>query len=311
MEPAPTAPVAAAEAGSTDLASSVPVRSLRTTVRGILSLVAPTTLVVALLYYFGWARTSAEAHALGLDDSLFGYSTQDYVLRSISSMYWPLFIGAVALLTGLFLHAVITAWLDNDTSLRRMRHGRMLAFGLAFTGFVLLALGIAGERVQHPSRFVSLYAPVAITVTIVLLAYAAHLFGRYGPAFGDVELTGTTDYLAPLAWSLVIGLLLLSLFWSVSHYAGVRGVDLAIDAEQAIPRQPSVTIYSARRLYLEPPVTERRLPDSTAAYRYRYTGLKLLFRSEHKYFLRPSDPTDARNIVIAESPDLRFEFAPA
>ena len=70
----------------------------------LLSIVAPTTLVVALLYYFGWARTSAEAHALGLDDSLFGYSTQDYILRSISSMYWPLFVGAGAVLVGLFVH---------------------------------------------------------------------------------------------------------------------------------------------------------------------------------------------------------------
>ncbi|MGZ4729990.1 MAG: hypothetical protein ACXWB2_19915, partial [Acidimicrobiales bacterium] len=63
------------EPASGDVASSLPVRSLQTTVRGLLSIVAPTTLVVGLLYYFGWARTSAEAHALGLDDSLFGYSS--------------------------------------------------------------------------------------------------------------------------------------------------------------------------------------------------------------------------------------------
>jgi YHS domain-containing protein len=89
----------------------------------------------------------------------------------------------------------------------------------------------------------------------------------------------------------------------------VRGVDLAIEAERRIAFQPSVTIYSAKRLYLQPPVVETELSDANAAYRYEYTGLKLLFRSEHNFFLRPSDPSDSRNIVIAESPDLRFEFS--
>ena len=114
---------------------------------------------------------------------------------------------------------------------------------------------------------------------------------------------------APIAWSLVVVLLFLSLFWTVSHYAAVRGVDLAIEAEKEVPFQPSVTIYSAKRLFLEPPVVETKLPDANAAYRYRYSGLKLLFRSEHNYFLRPSDPSDRTNIVIADSPDLRFEFS--
>ena len=132
-----------------------------------------------------------------------------------------------------------------------------------------------------------------------------------GPGLDTGPLAREAKPLAPVAWSLVVVLLFLSLFWTVSHYAGIRGVDLAIQAEQRIPRQPSVTIYSARRLYLEPPVTETELPDANAAYRYRYTGLKLLFRSEHNYFLRPSNPTDTRNIIITESPELRFEFTPS
>ena len=128
--------------------------------------------------------------------------------------------------------------------------------------------------------------------SIVFLAYAAHLFARYGPQFG---LRGSSPARSsrwlPLAWSLVVVLLFLSLFWTVSHYAGVRGVDLAVDRRsEQIAFQPSVTIYSAKRLYLHRPVMETKLPDANAAYRYRYTGLKLLFRSEHNYFLRPGDP---------------------
>ncbi len=270
---------------------------------------APTTLVVGLLYYFGWARTSAEAHALGLDDSLFGYSSQDYILRSISSMYWPLLVGTMALLGALLLHGVLTAWLGDDPDSTRLRWARAITAVCIVAAATLVVLGILGARDHHPTRFVSVAAPVALMVSIVLVAYGAHLLVRYGPGGGRGALARESRPFAPLAWSLVIVLLFLSMFWTVSHYAGVRGVDLAVQAEELVPRQPSVTIYSARRLYLESPVVETALPDDQAAYRYRYTGLKLLFLSGHNYFLRPSDPSDTRNIVITESPDLRFEFS--
>jgi hypothetical protein len=39
--------------------------------------VAPTTLVTALLYYFGWSSTGAEARNFGLEQSLLGLSTTD------------------------------------------------------------------------------------------------------------------------------------------------------------------------------------------------------------------------------------------
>lgn len=311
MEPAHPTPVAAVPETDTDVTSSIPVKSLRSTVRGLLSIVAPTSLVIALLYYFGWTRTSYEAHALGLDDSLFGYSTQDYILRSVTQMYWALFIGAAAVLVGLVLHSAISSWLgDRETNPERARYGLGLSAAFFVAGGVLLGLGIAGERQEPASRFVSLYTPVAVTISIVLLAYAVHLFARYGPRLGNGEFARQTREYAPIAWSLVIVLLFLSLFWAVSHYAGVSGTDLAVKAEKAIPSQPDVTIYSAKRLFLEPPVVEQQLPDANAAYRYRYRGLKLLFRSEHNYFLRPSDLSHPTNIVIADSPNLRFEFSP-
>jgi hypothetical protein len=291
---------------STDASS--PVKSFQGTVRGLLSVVAPTTLVVGLLFYFGWARTSAQAHALGLDDTLFGYSTRDYILNSVSSMYWPLFVGSIALLLGLLAHGLIGAWLDAQEIDRRVHAARVLALVAAGLGVGALVVGAIGASVDRPTRFVSLAAPLAITVGIVLVAYAAHLWLRY------VDQPATTGYgaqvtkLAPFAWSIVAALLLLSLFWSVSHYAAVRGVDLAVEAERRVASQPSVTIYSHDRLYLDEPVEETRLGDPDAAYRYRYTGLKLLFRAQANYFLRPADPSDARNIVIAEAPGLRFEF---
>jgi hypothetical protein len=298
------------------LGSYAPMRAMRTTLRGVVTIAAPTTVVAALLYYFGWARSSTEAHALGLDDSLFGFSTTDYILRSISSMFWPLFLGAVALLVGLICHRGITVAFDNQTTNdgelagSRLRFLQVLIIVLAVLGVLALVLGAAGAHVTRPTRFESLAAPVAVTVSVVLLAYAVHLYARYGWRHRNAAVAAELRPVAPLAWILVTILLLLSVFWSVSHYAGVKGVDLAIEVDRSVPSMPSVVVYSAKRLGLQPPVVETAIGNQDSAYRYMYTGLKLLVHSGHSYFLRVSDPHDLRNIVIADSPDIRMEFLP-
>ena len=103
-------------------------------------------------------------------------------------------------------------------------------------------------------------------------------------------------------------ILLVSLFWNVSHYAAIKGRDLAVTVERLVPSQPSVVLYTAKRLYLQAPVVETRLDPENAAYNYAYTGLKLLFRSDGRYFLRPSDPSSQANIVIPDGLDIRLEF---
>jgi hypothetical protein len=62
------------------------------------------------------------------------------------------------------------------------------------------------------------------------------------------------------------------------------------------------------RLFLEPPVTEEALPAEEGAYRYKYSGLRLLFRANDRLFLRPNDLSDPRNIVIAEDGTIRVEY---
>ena len=71
--------------------TSVPARSMFATMRGLATVVAPTTLVTALLFYFGGRARAPRPDVMGLDDSLFGYSTRDYILRSVTTMFWPLF----------------------------------------------------------------------------------------------------------------------------------------------------------------------------------------------------------------------------
>src|SRR5919106_2211839 len=62
----------------------------------ITTFVAPTTLVGALVFYFGWTRTRAWWLYFGVDPSVLGFSNQDYVLRSVNALFPALLVAASA-----------------------------------------------------------------------------------------------------------------------------------------------------------------------------------------------------------------------
>lgn len=291
-------------------------RSVRATFKGIGAVVAPTSAVTALLYYFGWTRTMVEANRLGLDDSLLGYSTQDYLLRSVSSMYAPVVIGLTGTLLAIGLHAVVVAWAHRfglaSATGRVGRPGRRriaaLVIALAVVGLASLALGYAGTRVGQQSRAVYVAAPAAVTVGFLVLVYAAGLYRRFLASRGPERAIGAPAGYDGIVVASVVMLVMAGLFWNVSRYAVVKGNELADTVEARMPQRPGVIIYSAKRLYLQAPVVETKLDPENASYKYAYSGLRLLFRSDSKYFLRPSDTAARVNIVIPDGLDIRLEL---
>jgi hypothetical protein len=293
-----------------------PTRSLRATLRGVGTVVAPTSAVTALLYYFGWTRTSVQATRLGLDESLLGYSTQDYLLRSITSMLAPLVVGFLALLAGLGLHALLTTWIqrtggpaDKSTAepVRRRRLGRVVV-GIGVGGLVLVAVGGAGTQVKQPSHELYLATPICVTLGLILLIYAANLYRRFLIRAALADAAEELQGLRVVGVGAVLMLVIASLFWNVSHYADIKGRRLASTVERQVPNQPSVIVYSEKRLYLQPPVIETRLDPTDAAYKFAYSGLKLLFRADDKFFLRPAEHLPGPNIVLPDGPGLRLEY---
>ncbi|MDQ1370236.1 MAG: hypothetical protein QOF20_2589 [Acidimicrobiaceae bacterium] len=295
-----------------------PTRSLRATARGIGTVVGPTSAVTALLYYFGWTRTSIEAHQLGLDDSLLGYSTQDYLLRSMSSMFGPLVVGLLAGLAGIGFHSAVLAWVQRSGGARGHRNTdphvrrvlRALTIVIAGLAGACLIVGAVGTRVRQPSSFVYVASPACVTVSIVLGVYAAALYRRFLTDTHGGEQAREQRGLRAVGATLIVLILVLSMFWNVSHYAAIKGRNLAATVENLLPTQPSVVVYSAKRLYLQSPVVETKLDPTDAAYKFAYSGLKLLFRSDHKYFLRPNNPGAVANIVLPDTLDIRIEFFP-
>jgi hypothetical protein len=75
------------------------------------SLGALVTIITVVMLYFGWRRSDVQAQDMGIDVSLFGFSTQDYVLRSISSLYLPLLAVFGLALAWSWLHSKVAGML--------------------------------------------------------------------------------------------------------------------------------------------------------------------------------------------------------
>ena len=59
------------------------------------AIVGGPSLVAAAMYYFGWVRTEHAARAVGLEQSVLGYSATDYVLRGATGVIRLLFLGVL------------------------------------------------------------------------------------------------------------------------------------------------------------------------------------------------------------------------
>lgn len=280
--------------------------------RGVVELVAlvlaPTTIVTALAFYFGWVLTNARASYFGVDASALGFTTQDYLLRSADALFVPLGTVFVLALGLLWLHVVAMRQMGDR---RRREWLRIAALVEVAAGAVLFVLGVIG--VFWPLSFSPhyLFASAAPGLGIILLTHGLYVLGRIDrverpglrPA-GDARLRAA-------AVGLVLLIVVLSGFWTASKYADALGRGRGERLAAALSSRPQVTVYTPRRLELAGDgVVERPLRGEDLAYRYRYSGLRLLIRSGGKYFLLPENWTRGNGaaIVLADSPDYRFEF---
>lgn len=259
---------------------------------------APTTLVAGLAFYFGWRREQAFAGYFGIDQSMLGFSTSDYVLRSVDALFVPL---VVVLLV---LFGVVTARALLAGRLYRPELTPIIALaGLgAFVVGILLAWG-------HPvsSGYVYLQA-LGIGVGALLVADA---LGHWPKAH--------SNSLAAVRF-VAVALALLSAFWATSEFANSRGLILARRLAADVTVNPVATIFSSRNLDINPMRYYRGCSDLVVSklrggeYRYRYSGLTLLLRSGGKYFLTPSpgptSPWTAEDsvLIVPDDESIRVEF---
>jgi hypothetical protein len=268
--------------------------------RTVMTVVTNATVLSALLVYFGWKRSDVQARALGLDETIFGLSTRDYLLRSVDSLFVPLALAAVAGLAWMWADGQLRRRLDHPGWLPVLQ--RAIAV-LKWSWLLLPALAVAaliGLRIGDVTL------PLSFGLGTLLTAHAVS-FGRdldRRRGIGDPERTWRTDLNRGLAAVLV----LISVFWTITLVADSRGRALADQVEAGIDRRPAVVVHSQRPLGIDAPgVTEERLANDS----YRYGGLRLLHHHEGRFLLVHDGWTRHQGVllVLHDDADLRFEFS--
>jgi hypothetical protein len=87
-------------------------------VRVFTALVAPPTLITALALFFGWTRISTQVSYFGIDPTLVGFSTQDYLLRSADTVFVPLGALLISAYIAAGAHSLITSVLADHPRVR-------------------------------------------------------------------------------------------------------------------------------------------------------------------------------------------------
>lgn len=306
-------------------------------------LVALASVLAALLYYFGFARSKALYLHFGIDLSILNFQTTDYILLSIEGMTGPLVWILVALVVLIWIHYLLLRWV-NQNEAKTSRRQAYVIWGVIFLGIGLVLAEVwaaafyAFQLVQVYGDSSRLWFPVVWSSGIALITYAVWLAessfegASNSPSLGsklslpDSVIAEWSKYRPPrpgvassvrrLSLWVLAGLLLYGLFWIVAIAANVAGQARAAYIANYINDQPAVVLYSEKDLHiLSGGVTEDvYCPTPTSCWR-KYSGLKFLVRSDNKYFLLPANWAKGKEgqdltIIIPESDSIRIEAAP-
>lgn len=271
-------------------------------------IVAPTSLLTAVFFYFGWSHAYWFFDYFGVNSTLLGLTTQDYLMRAVDGLFVPITVAAVAGLTAVWVPAILPERLEVRIRDRIAPIATRIA---AATGLVLVMNGLSRILWRTPFNQSLALAPLCLGIGVLLLWYAAR---RRRHLRAD-QLSATQGHWIPWTeWSAVFALVGLSLFWAANDYAAAVGTNRAREFVQTIPGHPKVVVYSAQSLNLDQ-VGVRELPclDDEAAYAFRYEGLVLVLYAGDQYVLLPERWTPERGhaVVLPRTDHLRLEFVPS
>jgi hypothetical protein len=269
--------------------------------RQLVGALANVAVLTALLVYFGWVRIAVQARLLGVDESLFGVTTREYLLRSVRPVLILLICIAVAGLLWVALDRWLTGRLEAaGASGRRPRW----ALRALYAAVVLLPLGVWLAGFVLPATAYVAF-PLSLAGGLLLALYGLRLRSAEP---GRRPLPPGRDTVLRACAALLTGI---CLFSAAANYATVEGTRLASDFVRGLPSQPRVVVYSPQHLQIDAPgAREEALPAQGSAYLFRYVGLRLLEHTGGNYFL-VSDGWTPRYGVVVVLPDdapIRMEF---
>jgi hypothetical protein len=181
-DPAAGTPAPASEPRPDGRAAEPLTPGLPQLVRLLGAVVAPTTLLTSLLFYFGWAHAYYFYDHFGVNSTLLGLTTRDYVQKAVDGLFIPMMVVACVGLLALWAHSLLRARLAEGPHPRLLR----LVAAIAAVGLVLAVGGFwnvfAATRLQR--YLYGTAAPLSLALGVLLLVYAVHSGARSPPGGG-------------------------------------------------------------------------------------------------------------------------------
>ncbi|MFE3244341.1 hypothetical protein [Kitasatospora indigofera] len=277
---------------------------------------APGTLVIGLLYYFGSTYTAAYYAFFGVPTSDLSFSVQGYLANSANAVFLPVWsVLCCALVVTLVLCAA-----DGRVRLRRGAAGWRRAYPvLLLAGLALLLLGFA-VFLEPPwwSRSVlsrlrpgwprELVPPLVVAAGAGLAVGAVSLrrLGRRpvrGGAPGERVWTATA--------AVLVAMLVLTVFFALARYAGDTGrAKASADAASGFRGGTFALLYLRHPMvYDVTGISFHDMGEGGGPFRYRYAGFVVLAKSPSSYYLVSHEwrPGNDVTVVLPEDDSVRVE----
>ncbi len=306
--PSRTPPVAAAREAAEASADGASASERALKIFG--SVVAPAAALTALMFFFGLLHAYWFFGRFGVDYTVMGLTSQDFLVRSADGLFVPLtLVGAVGL-------AVLWSWrlLPARVAVRSRAVAERATAPLgAVVGLALLLVALVG--IVEPARLEGLLgAPgLALATGVLVLAGASRLGSdRRRARDGAAARPPTPLPLAVAEWAAIFLLVSVGLFWAVADYSAAVGTRRGNEVVAALPAWPDAVLYSERSLNLAlPGVREQRCAEPEGAFAFRYDGLKLIVQSGNQMLFLPERWVDdgGAALVIPRTDALRLEFS--
>jgi hypothetical protein len=300
--PEPSAAAAPEEGDGLDAGQALP-RLVR--IAG--EVIAPATLLTALLFQFGRLHAAGYYRHFGVNFTVLDLSTQDHLISGADGLFVPLAGACVLVLALLSLNRLLLVRLPHRYRERTLRFLPPVAGVL---GAGLLTLALVDLLTDVPLFWGEGEAGgLALASGLLLFLYGVRLarIARHGSPRRRSEGAELAE------WGAAFLLVSVGLYWAVGQYAFGVGTGRAIQLERALPTQPAAVLYSANSLSLGVDgVTEVRCADPDAAYRFRYDGLRLVRQSGNQYLLLAATwSRDTGSAALIPRGDVRLEFRTA
>jgi putative flippase GtrA len=286
--------------------------------------VPPVTILTALGVWYGYELSLARGRYFGLDPTVIAFSTREYILRSVVAVLGPMLVLLVVVAALLSCHLLVRWTFEQHARARRLRAAaQAVGAGLVVLGVALIVEGIRAVRSAAVLPEYPIARCLLVGAGMVAVTYGLWLVDRamapIRQATSPPRPQGRPGAIEGLArqWQFAVvgvtaGAVTVSLFWAFSVAAENRGTsDAAYLYESGFRDLPRVVVYSSTPLAIEGEgVSEIALNDPGSSFRWRYSGLRLLVRSEDRYFMVPAgwQPEGGTVVVLDEVPELRFEF---